>query len=88
MRPIDPPMPALEMSGRVVAPYVFEGDGFALPADGVVVAVSEGDQARGWLVCRPVDGAPGVSRDRRRTALVLADHLALVLAARAASGPR
>ncbi len=85
--PVDPPLPALELSGRVDAPYVFEGDGFALPADGVIVAVREGDHTLGWLVCRPNAGAPGVSRDRRRTALVLADHLALTLAARTSSGP-
>lgn len=83
--PADPPVPVLEPSGRVDAPYVFEGDGFALPADGVALAVRQGDRALGWLVGRPADDARGVSRDRRRTALVLADHLALTLAARTGS---
>lgn len=86
--PVDPPVPVLEPSGRVDAPYVFEGDGFALPADGVAVAVREGDHALGWLVGVPADATAGVSRDRRRTALVLADHLALTLAARTPSDLR
>lgn len=78
--PLDPPLPELEPSGRVDAPYVFEGDGFTLPADGVTIVVRDGSHALGWLVCLPADANSGVSRDRRRTALILADHLGLVLA--------
>lgn len=84
----DVSLPVLELSGRIDTPYVFEGDGFALPVEGMRVPVRHGEHALGWLVCHPVDGSLGVSRDRRRTALVLADHLALTLAGRAASGPR
>lgn len=68
----------LEPDGRIDAPYRFEGDGFLLPKDGVALAVRNGDTVIGWLEGRPADGH-GVSRDRRRTALVLADHLALRL---------
>lgn len=84
--PVDPPVPVLEPSGRVDGPYVFGGDGFVLPADGVAVAVRGGDHPLGWLVGVPADAAAGVSRDRRRTALVLADHLALALVVRSPSG--
>lgn len=70
----------LAPDGRVEAPYRFEGDGFLLPDEGVVLAVRQGDEVLGWLEGRPGDRR-GVSRDRRRVALVLADHLALRLAA-------
>lgn len=83
--PLDPPLPELEPSGRIEAPYVFEGEGFTLPADGFTIALRTDDRRVGWLVCRPADGTVGISRDRRRTALVLADHLALTLAARSGS---
>ncbi|WP_426571518.1 DUF4118 domain-containing protein [Aquihabitans sp. McL0605] len=75
------PLPELDPDGRVDAPYVHMGDGFVLPAQGVVIALRHGGVQRGWLVCRPAPGTVGISRDRRRTALVLADHLALALAA-------
>ena len=81
--PLDPPLPELEPTGRMHAPYVFEGDGFALPGEGVTIAVRDGSRMHGWLVCTPVAAGLGISRDRRRTALILADHLALTFAARA-----
>lgn len=81
-RPDDPPLPELQPSGHVDAPYRYlhEGDGFALPAEGITVAVRSGPRTFGWLVCRPTDPDAGISADRRRTALVLADHLALAMA--------
>lgn len=78
-------LPELEPNGRVDAPYVHEGDGFVLPPDGLVIALRHGAVRRGWLVCRPAEPV-GISRDRRRTALVLADHLALALGARTSRG--
>ena len=83
--PVEPALPELEPTGRIDAPYVFEGDGFALPAEGFTIALRVDDRPVGWLVCQPADGTVGISRDRRRTALVLADHLALTLAARTGS---
>ena len=81
-QPQDPPLPELEPSGRVDAPLVHLGDGFALPPEGVAIAVRNAGLSIGWLVCQPCAPAVGVSRDRRRTALVLADHLGLVLSQR------
>jgi len=78
--PPDPALPELEASGRVEAPYVHVGDGFALPREGVAIAVRSAGRIAGWLVCVPRDELTGVSRDRRRTAIVFADHLGLALA--------
>ena len=78
--PEGPSLPELEPSGRVKAPYVHLDDGFAFPPEGVAIAVRSRGRVRGWLVCTPLPGLVGVSRDRRRTALVLADHLGLALA--------
>ena len=78
--PEDPPLPELEPTGRIKAPYVHIGHGFALPAEGVSIAVRNGGRILGWLVCEPKPGLVGISLDRRRTAVVFADHLGLVLA--------
>ncbi len=83
--PLDPPLPELDQDGRIDAPYRFEGDGFALPEEGLAIAVRTAQRRHGWLVCTPADPTRGVSRDRRRAALVLTDHLALALAA--STGP-
>lgn len=80
--PHDPPLPELTQDGRIDAPYRFEGDGFALPAEGVSIAVRSDSNDLGWLECLPADPTAGVSRDRRRAALTMTDHLALVLASR------
>lgn len=71
----------MDPSGRVAgAPYVFQGDAFVLPAPGVVVEVQHAGRRLGSLVCTPAAETVGIDRDRRRTAVALADHLALVLA--------
>lgn len=80
--PADPTLPAMEPSGRIDAPYVHLDDGFALPAGGFTIPVRTDGVTLGWLVCTPAVPQVGVSLDRRRTALVLADHLALGLAHR------
>ncbi len=84
--PHDPPLPELQPSGSVDAPYVYLGEGFVLPADGLTIAVRSPGVVHGWLTCRPADQETGISPDRRRTACILADHLGLVLAAEPA-GP-
>lgn len=78
--PPDPAPPAMDETGRVDAPYVHLDDGFALPAGGVLVPVRGAGTRRGWLLCEPPNGLVGVSSDRRRTALVLADLLGAALA--------
>jgi K+-sensing histidine kinase KdpD len=78
--PTDRGLPELEPSGKVDAPYIHLGDGFVLPAGGFTIAVRAGGRNLGWLVCQPARHATGISRDRRRTALILADHLGLALA--------
>lgn len=85
--PLDPPLAELDHGGRVDAAYRFEGDGFALPAEGVTIAVRAGGRIAGWLVCLPADPTVGIARDRRRAALVLADHLGLALALDATRNP-
>jgi hypothetical protein len=84
----DTPLPELQPSGRIDAPYVFAHDGFTLPAEGVAIAVRGGGHTYGWLHGRPSDPARGISGDRRRSALVLADHLGLVLATTHAGSTR
>ena len=83
--PADPPVPVMDPSGRIATPYLFEGDGFALPAEGVALPVNDGDHTLGWLICQPSEGCVGVSRDRRRAGLALASFLALALAVRDSS---
>lgn len=83
--PPDPPLPVMDPNGKVDAPYVHLGDGFALPADGFVIAVRDEGRPIGWITCIPAVPAVGVSRDRRRTALILVEHLALALSHRDAS---
>lgn len=79
VEPTDATLPELEPSGRIDAPYVHLGDGFVLPAGGFTIAVRAQGQGLGWLVCQPAPTATGISRDRRRTALILADHLGLAI---------
>ncbi len=78
--PPSPPVPVLEATGRVDAPYVHLGDGFALPPEGVAIEVRAEGGTLGWLVGRPPSHPTGVSLDRRRAALILADHLGQALA--------
>lgn len=80
--PPDPALPELTQDGRIDAPYVFDGDGFALPAEGMSIHLGSGERSLGWLTCVPAEPHSGVSRDRRRSALVMADHLALVIESR------
>jgi hypothetical protein len=55
--------------------------GFELPAEGIALPVHVGDREFGHLVCTPRPGV-GTNRDERHVAMVLADQLALVMAAR------
>lgn len=78
--PPTPPVPIIEPTGHVDAPYVHLGDGFALPTEGVAIEVRAEGGTLGWLVGRPAARPMGISLDRRRAALILADHLGLALA--------
>lgn len=82
--PERPPLPVLPADGRALAPYVHDGEGFALPTDGVAIAIASVGTCFGWVLCFPAPGLRGVSRERRRTAIVLAEQLAMVLARRGA----
>lgn len=73
--PPDQAGPTMDATGRVDAPYVHVDDGFTLPRDGVVIPVRNGGSTVGWLACAAPDRLVGVSPDRRRTAIVLADLL-------------
>ncbi|QXC59798.1 DUF4118 domain-containing protein [Aquihabitans sp. G128] len=79
--PVDASLARMEPGGRVGgAPYVFQGDAFVLPADGVVIEVRHGERLLGSLVATPPSEPEGIDRDRRRTAVALADVLGLALA--------
>ncbi len=78
--PPEPALPVLEPSGRVDAPHVHVGEGFALPSGGVAIEVRGDGRTVGWLVGLPQPGPVGVSRERRRAGIVLANQLGLALA--------
>jgi K+-sensing histidine kinase KdpD len=77
--PSERALPAMDATGRIDAPYIHLEDGFALPAGGFTIPVRADGRSFGGLVCSPSQPARGISIDRRRTALVLADHLGLAL---------
>jgi K+-sensing histidine kinase KdpD len=79
VEPEDRSLPAMEPSGRIDAPYVHLGDGFALPRSGFTIPVRASGRTVGALVCTPARPEVGVSIDRRHTAVILADHLGLAL---------
>lgn len=62
-------------------PLRYQAGGFELPAEGVAIRVHVGDRTFGYLVCTPLPSV-GISDDERHVAVVLADQLALALAAR------
>lgn len=77
-----PGVPVMNPSGSLGTEVLrFRDGGFELPRSGIALAVRVGDQVFGHLVCTPLPEV-GVSRDERHVAIVLADQLALVLAAR------
>lgn len=78
--PPDLPRPRMDETGRIDAAYVHVEDGFALPSEGVAVPVRSAGATVGWLVCDGPEGLVGVSPDRRRTALVLANLLGTAVA--------
>jgi hypothetical protein len=78
--PPDLPRPSMDETGRIDAAYIHVEDGFALPAEGIVIPVRSAGTRAGWLVCEPPAQLVGVSPDRRRTALVLASFLGATLA--------
>ena len=72
-------LPHIERDGRVdLADRVYLGDGFALPAAGAALDVSAGGVRLGSIVVE-TDPRVGVTREQRRTAVALADQLAIAL---------
>ena len=77
--PPDPMLPTLDAAGRMPAPHVHLGDGFALPPEGLAIPARNSGAVVGWLVCEPPASPVGVSLDRRRAALVIAAQLGAAL---------
>jgi hypothetical protein len=74
-----PGLPILPRSGHIEAEVLVEReDGYALPATGVQLAVQRAGRILGYLVCLPGPGT-GVSLERRRLAVAIADVLGLAL---------
>jgi hypothetical protein len=74
--------PVMGPHGRIAdAEHRFRDGGFELPRWGVALPVHIGDRSFGHLICVPLPNV-GVSSDQRHVAIVLADQLALALAAR------
>jgi hypothetical protein len=77
-----PGVPVMEAQGTIPNTDLRYNDGgFELPRGGVALPVHLGDRSFGHLVCTPLPDV-GVSSDQRHVAIVLADQLALALAAR------
>jgi hypothetical protein len=74
-------LPMVDHSGRIrrTEQRYVHGGGFELPPEGVVIEVRHADQLLGHLVLIPEAGQ-GVSLDRRKLAVALADVLATALA--------
>jgi hypothetical protein len=77
-------LPSLEASGWIDSGGVhrYTGHGVELPVGGVALPVRSGGAMYGHVLCVPVAGT-GVSSERRRVAVALADQLGLGLAAAA-----
>lgn len=81
-----PPLPQMQAKGNL--PNIalrYQRGGFELPRKGFSIRVHVGEHTYGHLVGTPLP-AIGISDEQRHVAIVLADQLALVLAAR--SNPR
>jgi hypothetical protein len=77
-----PGVPVMSPTGSVAATEMrFRDGGFELPKGGVALPVHVGDRVFGHLVCIPRPDV-GLTSDERHVAVVLADQLALALAAR------
>jgi K+-sensing histidine kinase KdpD len=77
-----PGVPVMRPQGTVPDTDLrYQDNGFELPRQGVALSVHIGNRVFGHLVCRPLPDV-GISSDQRHVAVVLADQLALALAAR------
>jgi K+-sensing histidine kinase KdpD len=77
-----PGVPVMSPTGSVTAAELrYRDGGFELPREGVALPVHVGDRTFGHLVCTPRPDV-GLTSDERHVAVVLADQLALALAAR------
>jgi len=78
-----PPLPVMQPKGNVPDIALrYQPGGFELPREGVSIRVHVGERTFGHLVCTPLPSF-GISDEQRHVAIVLADQLALALAARA-----
>jgi K+-sensing histidine kinase KdpD len=72
-------LPVMERDGRVdVRDKRYIGDGFELPALGVMINVEADGRHLGQIVLEPGAGV-GVTREQRRAAVALADQFALAV---------
>jgi hypothetical protein len=76
--PYSGPLPSVRPSGRLEGPLEWSRQGFALPPTGSQLVVEHDGRLLGRLVLDPVPGH-GVSVEQRRTAVALADQLAVAL---------
>lgn len=84
--PFAPHLPAIEASGVVGGSlHRYTREGFELPHERLALLVVSGGRTVGRFVVTTTPGA-GVSMDRRRVAVALADQLGVVLSAAAPSG--
>jgi K+-sensing histidine kinase KdpD len=81
-------LPRLDRHGQAPDERVrrYHREGFELPASGVVLPVLAGGVEVGGLVCTPMPGT-GVSLDRRRAAVAVADLLGAAHATRSPGRP-
>jgi K+-sensing histidine kinase KdpD len=78
-----PSLPIMHAKGNVPDTDLrYQEDGFELPREGFAIPVHLGDQVFGHLACVPLPNI-GVSDGQRHVAVVLADQLALAIAAHA-----
>jgi len=78
-------LPLMDMKGRVDVPYVYQKPGgFELPQAGFALPVPWRGRTLGYLAATPVPSV-GISVERRRVAVVMAEVLGLALAAEPAA---
>lgn len=72
-------LPTLGEHGELTTPTLrYTHDGFELPREGIAIEVATSGTTYGYLVCRPTPGE-GVSLEKRRVAVELANVLGLAL---------
>lgn len=78
-------LPMLGEHGELTTPILhYTHEGFELPRGGVAIEVATSGTTYGYLVCRPTAGA-GVSLEKRRVAVDLANVLGLAMRSQSAA---